>query len=406
MKLSQPLVQIGYYCLPCQTSSILLTPIGGRYVTNCSSQRHRGILQARPGFSRSEKTALAQQVKAEFLHAWNAYKQYAWGHDQLKPLSKSYHDWYATSLYITPVDALDTLLLMGLGDEASSTKAFITRNLSFDKDIYVSNFEITIRLLGGLLSNYQLTGDPGLLALAEDLGTRLLPVFDSPTGIPYRFVNLQSGKVQGPETSSADAGTLLVEFGALSKLTRRPVFYDRAKRALVEIYKRRSPIGLVGQRINVETGEWTNTNSHLGAEIDSYYEYLLKSWLLFGDPDCQQMWLESISAVNRYLADEDRSGLWYAEADMWSGQHTATRFGALDAFFLAVLALSGDLKRAKRLQASCFAMWTKYGIEPERLNYRTMAVENAEYLLFAPPTTLNFEKVIVTTEAHPITKTW
>lgn len=430
-----------------------------------------------PGSSRSEKTVLAQQVKAEFLHAWNAYKQYAWGHDQLKPLSKSYHDWYAASLYITPVDALDTMLLMGLGDEAASTQTFITRNLSFDKDIYVSNFEITIRLLGGLLSSYQLTGDPGLLALAEDLGTRLLPVFDSPTGIPYRFVNLKSGKVQGPETSSADAGTLLVEFGTLSRLTRQPVFYDKAERALVEIYKRRSPIGLVGQRISVETGEWTNTNSHLGAEIDSYYEYLLKSWLLFGDPDCQHMWLESISAVNTYLADEDQSGLWYTEADMRSGQHTATRFGALDAFFPAVLALSGDLDRAKRLQASCFEMWTKYGIEPERLNYKTMEVENAEYLLrpeviesayylyhfsqdpqylqmgetcldslvrycktdagyaslsdvvtkeksdqmesfllaetfkylyllFAPPTTLNFEKVIFTTEAHPITKTW
>ena len=66
---------------------------------------------------------------------------------------------------------------------------------------------------------------------------------------------------------------------------------------------------------------------------------------------------------------------------MLSGQHTATRFGALDAFFPAVLALSGDLDRARRLQASCFAMWTKYGIEPERMNYRTTEVENGAYLL-------------------------
>jgi len=57
------------------------------------------------------------------------------------------------------------------------------------------NFEITIRLLGGLISNYQLTGDKRLLAMADDLGKRLLPVFDSPTGIPYMFVNLKTGKV-------------------------------------------------------------------------------------------------------------------------------------------------------------------------------------------------------------------
>jgi mannosidase alpha-like ER degradation enhancer 2 len=282
---------------------------------------------------------------------------------------------------MTPVDALDTMFLMGLDEEAASTQAFIIENLSFDKDIFVSNFETTIRLLGGLLASYQLSGNPGLLSLAEGLGIRLLPAFDSPTGIPYRFVNLKSGQAQGSETNPAEAGTLLLEFGTLSKLTNKPVFYDKAKRALMEIFERRSPIGLVGQRIHVETGEWINPNSHIGGEIDSYYEYLLKSWLLFGDRDCEQMWLESISAINQYLADETESGFWHAEADMHSGVHTATSFGALHAFFPAVLALSGDMQRAKSLQASCFRMWTEYGIEPERLNYKTMDIENPVYLL-------------------------
>ena len=73
-----------------------------------------------------------------------------------------------------------------------------------------------------------------------------MPVFDSPTGLPYRYVNLKTGKVRDAKTNPAEAGTLLIEFGTLSKLTHKPVFYDKAKRALVEIYKRRSPIGLVG----------------------------------------------------------------------------------------------------------------------------------------------------------------
>src|SRR5213595_1763520 len=115
------------------------------------------------------------RVKTEFLHAWRNYERYAWGHDALKPLSKTPHDWYGQSLLMTPVDALDTMILMGLKDEAEKTKTYIIENLSFDKDIYVKNFEITIRLLGSLISNYQLTGDKRLLDLADDLGKRLLP---------------------------------------------------------------------------------------------------------------------------------------------------------------------------------------------------------------------------------------
>jgi mannosidase alpha-like ER degradation enhancer 2 len=428
-----------------------------------------------------QRRQLANEVKAEFLHAWQGYKKYAWGHDDLKPLSKTYHDWYAQPLLMTPVDALDTLIIMGFEDEAARTKQYILEHLSFDKDIYVQNFEITIRLLGGLLSAYQLTGDKRLLSLAEDLGNRLLPVFNSPTGLPYRYVNLRSGKVRGEVTNPAETGTLLIEFGTLSKLTRKPVFYEKAKRALVETYERRSPIGLVGTRVNVETGKWTNTDSHISAEIDSYYEYLLKCWLLFNDQDCKRMWQESIRAINRHLADEVRSPdaarsnkeLWYGHAEMNSGKRTATIYGALDAFFPAVLALSGDLNRASRLQASSFKMWNQHGIEPEEFDYAKMEVVSAGYplrpeivesayylfhytkdprylrmgeslfrdfvkhcrteagyaalksvvtkeksdsmqsflfaetfkyfyLLFAPPNTLNFNRVIFNTEAHPI----
>jgi hypothetical protein len=328
-----------------------------------------------------DRRELAARVRAEFLHAWRGYEKHAWGHDDLRPLSKTPHDWYGEPLYTTPVDALDTMILMGLRREADETREYIVKHLSFDRDVYVQNFEITIRHLGGLLSAYQMTGDRRLLALAEDLGRRLLPAFDSPTGIPYRFVNLKTGKVRGEVTNPAEAGTLLVEFGTLAKLTRRRVFYDRAKRALVEVYKRRSPLGLVGSQINVETGAWVSTNSHLSGGIDSYYEYLLKCWLLFGDRDCRRMWLEGVAAVNKYLADEVGGEFWYGHADMRTGRRTATRFGALDAFFPAVLALSGDLRRAQRLQASAFKMWTAHGIEPEGWDYRARRVESPGYPL-------------------------
>src|SRR5882724_2807100 len=189
---------------------------------------------AASGCNRSHDDAQARQlatrVRTELLHAWNNYERYAWGHDALRPLSKTPHDWYGQSLLMTPVDALDTLILMKLDADVAKAKALIVNELSFDRDIYVKNFEITIRLLGGLLSSYQLTGDKRLLHLAEDLGDRLLPVFDSPTGMPYRYVNLKSGKVRGAESNPAETGTLLIEFGTLAKLTNRPVFFDKAKR--------------------------------------------------------------------------------------------------------------------------------------------------------------------------------
>lgn len=336
------------------------------------------------------KKKLAGEVKAEFLRAWNGYKKYAWGHDDLKPLSKTHHDWYAEPLLMTPVDALDTMIIMGLDDEAATTKQYILDNLSFDKDLEVQNFEITIRLLGGLLTNYQLTNDKRFLNLAEDLGNRLLPVFNSPTGMPYRYVNLKTGKTRDPISNPAETGTLLIEFGTLSKFTGKPVYYDKAKRALVETYNHRSKIGLVGEWINVDTGQWTNTDSHISGAIDSYYEYLLKCWLLFGDKDCKRMWDDSIVAINKYLADKAQRKdlpsdldplLWYGHADMNTGARRASTFGALDAFFPAVLALSGDLKRARLLQDSSLEMWRVAGIEPEEFDYRAWKITSPGYPL-------------------------
>ena len=325
--------------------------------------------------------AMAERVRKEFLDSWRAYETYAWGHDELEPLSKTHHDWYGQSLLITPVDALPSLILLGFPDEAEKAKKLIVETLSFDKDIEVKNFEVTIRILGGLLSAYEMTGDAKLLALADDLGARLLPVFESPTGMPYMFVNLRTGKVSGARTNPAEIGTLILEFGTLSRHTKKAVYFEKAKRALTELYKRRAKTGLVGEWINVETGEWVNPSSHVGGAIDSYYEYLLKCDLLFRDKDCRAMWKTSIRALNRYVADQEHTGFWYGEVDMHTGKRTAPQFGALHAFMPGLLVLGGDVRRARKLQDSAFKMWTLHGIEPEVLDYREMKVVHAGYPL-------------------------
>jgi mannosidase alpha-like ER degradation enhancer 2 len=328
------------------------------------------------------RAALARRAQAELRHSWQAYRRFAWGHDELNPLSRTAHDWYpGGTLLMTPVDSLDTLVLMGLTEEAEEARRLVVERLSFDQDVFVKNFEITIRLLGGLLSAHQLTGDPRLLALARDLGRRLLPAFDSPTGMPYVDVNLKTGKARGSRSNPAEIGTLLLEFGTLARLTGEDVYYRKAKQALVALHGRRSRIGLPGGAIDVETGQWLDHDSHVGGGIDSYYEYLLKGWLLFGDQDLKRMWDEGQAALDRYLADDGPTGLWYGQANMDTGARTATEFGALHAFLPAVLALGGDLDRARRLQESSYRMWTGPGLEPEVLDYRRMRPTSLGYQL-------------------------
>jgi len=324
---------------------------------------------------------MAAAVRAEVAHAWHGYERYAWGRDELLPRSRKGRDWHGSSLLVTPVDALDTLILAGLDAEAARARELVATELRFEEAGSVQVFEVTIRLLGGLLSSYQLTGDARLLDLAEELGERLLPAFDSPTGMPYRYVDLASGETREAESNPAEIGTLLLEFGTLAKLTGRPEFYAAAKRALVEVYRRRAATGLVGEKIDVETGEWTSTRSLVGARIDSYYEYLLKCERLFGDTECGAMWRDGREAMHRYLADERANGLWYGEAEMATGERTATIYGALHAFLPGLLALDGDLERARRLQVSGFRMWRLRGIEPEELDYATMQILSAGYQL-------------------------
>jgi mannosidase alpha-like ER degradation enhancer 2 len=328
-----------------------------------------------------DKKTMADKVKAEFLHAWNGYKKYAWGYDALQPLTKKPHNWYKKSLLMTPVDAFDTMILMDLTEEAKEVKEIIFNELDFNVDMDVQNFEVSIRIFGGLLSAYELDGDPRFLKLAEDLGKRLMKAFNSPTGMPYRYVNLKTGATSGPVSNPAEIGTYLIEYGTLSKHTGNPVYYQTAMKAMTTLYALRSPLNLTAEGINIETGKVTNPISHISGGIDSYLEYMLKGSILFNDKQLSDMWTPTIEAANKYLADQTPDGLWYGHADMYTGKITETSYGALDAFFSGTLAMNNDLKRAADLQNSNYRMWMLNDIEPESMNYVTKEVENGSYIL-------------------------
>src|SRR5205085_2413814 len=133
-------------------------------------------------FTDSMKTEMRDKVKKAVQHAWKGYKQYAWGADDLKPLTKEPKVWYKQSMLMTPVDAFDTFILLGLKEDAQEAKDIILQKLDLNINQDVQVFEVTIRLLGGLLTAYELDGDKKFLSLADDLGKRLMPCFKTPTG--------------------------------------------------------------------------------------------------------------------------------------------------------------------------------------------------------------------------------
>ncbi|XP_020837458.1 endoplasmic reticulum mannosyl-oligosaccharide 1,2-alpha-mannosidase isoform X2 [Phascolarctos cinereus] len=163
-----------------------------------------------------------------FRHAWKGYKKFAWGRDELKPLTHSFNEWFGLGLTI--IDALDTMWILDLKEEFEEAKAWVKTELNFGKNVDVNLFESTIRILGGLLSTYHLSGDSLFLEKAKDIGNRLMPAFNTPSRIPYSDVNIGSGVAHPPRWTSdstvAEVTSIQLEFRELSRLTGDMRFQD------------------------------------------------------------------------------------------------------------------------------------------------------------------------------------
>lgn len=253
-------------------------------------------LPASADMPRAERVALREEVRDLFTHAWDQYMAHAFPRDVLLPLScKGADSWGGITL--TVLDTLDTLAIMGNASEFERMVNWCVAHIDFDQDETVSVFETNIRALGGLLSAHLLAIDPrlnlmtgpydakgGLLTLALDLGRRLLPALQTDSGIPFGSINLRRGvaSTETPVTCTAAAGTLLLEFGLLSRLSGDPAFEAAAHAAAIATWGRRSELDLLGAHINLRTGAWTQQDAGIGRGVDSFYEYMLKAHMLFG----------------------------------------------------------------------------------------------------------------------------
>lgn len=318
-------------------------------------------------------SALAAEVRAEMAWAWRNYVELAFGHDQIMPVSGGAQEFFfreGPGLGLSMVEALDTLYLMGLDSELEEAISWIAKTLRFDIDGEVQVFETNIRMVGGLLAGWLATHDKTLLVLAHDLADRLLPAFTkSPTGIPYRFVNLKTGAVRDATTFPAELGSYIPEFGTLGRAVGDRRYYDIAKKAAKACFDRRSPLDLVADTIDAESGKWLSRRATVGPPSDSYFEYLYGGWRLFGDADFKHWYDVHAAAILKHQAETVDGRLWFAQVDFETGTRLDTRQSELAAFYAGLLAKSGDLVRARSYLSSWADVQARFGVLPEGFDY-------------------------------------
>eukprot|EP00042_Codosiga_hollandica_P051056 m.621215 g.621215 ORF g.621215 m.621215 type:complete len:667 (-) comp58212_c0_seq8:173-2173(-) len=364
--------------------------------------RHmRNVLRVRPNtvlrdYSSAESKARQRYVKEMMKRAWSAYKASAWGDNELKPVSKTGFDsriFGGQRMGATIVDGLDTLLVMNLTQEAQEAIQWITTDLNFDKHAVVSVFEVSIRFLGGLLSAYALTGDEKIKEHAYDLGKRLLPAFETPTGIPLASVDLKSGAAKnwgwaaGRCSVLAEFGTMQLEFDYLSSITGDQRFADKVARVMKFTVDHRQSDGLYPNFMNPETGAWCNQAISIGSLGDSFYEYLLKYHIFTGghlqgvQAASRKPFDDAIAAMSKVMFKKSEpSGLLYIGEKKGASvgnqmEHLACFAGGL----LALASLKSDtqptsawyLESGAAITKTCHQGYkrSKTGIGPERMMF-------------------------------------
>ncbi|XP_054713818.1 ER degradation-enhancing alpha-mannosidase-like protein 3 [Uloborus diversus] len=341
--------------------------------------------------SLEEKDQLKEQAREMFYHAYKSYMDHAYPADELMPLSCKgrYRDIEPNrgdvddalgNFSLTLVDTLDTLVVLGDFDEFEHAVKRVIKDVSFDNDVVVSVFETNIRMLGGLLSGHILgsylqenlnrmhwyRGE--LLNMARDLGFRLVPAFNTTTGVPHPRINLRYG-LKSPklgvvrETCTACAGTMILEFAALSRLTGETVFEEKARTAMDYLWQQRHRTSdLMGTVLNIHNGDWIRRDSGVGAGIDSYYEYCLKAYILLGDDVYLERFNKHYSAVMKYVSQ----GPLLVDVHMHR-PHTNSRnfMDSLLAFWPGLQVLKGDIKPAIETHEMLYQVMQRHNFLPE-----------------------------------------
>ncbi|NWQ81754.1 EDEM2 protein, partial [Columbina picui] len=273
------------------------------------------------------------------------------------------------------------LQILGNVSEFQRVVNVLQEGVDFDIDVNASVFETNIRVVGGLLSAHLLSKKAGvaveagwpcsgpLLRMAEEAARKLLPAFQTPTGMPYGTVNLLHGVNPGetPVTCTAGIGTFIVEFATLSHLTGDPVFEDVARKALKALWKNRSDIGLVSEY-------WTL--NLLACFLCSFVDAILsiKKHKQSGDRTREittvliTVMKSRVGQYDKAIKNYTKFDDWYLWVQMYKGTVSMPVFQSLEAYWPGLQSLIGDVDNAMRTFLNYYTVWKQFGGLPEFYN--------------------------------------
>ena len=337
-----------------------------------------------------------EAVVEAFVHTWNGYKRFAYGYDELKPRSKTGKNWNDqpgtnNGLGLTILDGMTTMAVMGLDLELRDALHFVKTQLHFDVDVDASVFEYTIRGLGSLLSIYELTGEqhPWILDKAEQLGRILLRAFNTSTGIPHTSINLKhkrhaSSQWSGGNAALSEIGTIQLEFRTLSFHTKNPV-YDQKVTHLMQIIESRLPAdALPPVYLGARTLRWATDHISFGALGDSYFEYIIKQYMLTGKTETKyaDLMKRTLVGMSKLLFSSQPSKMLYIAE--YRAREFSHKMDHLACFIGGTVATSSQeiedltvdereqlLRVAAELTETCVKMYTRQatGISPEYVQF-------------------------------------
>ncbi|KAL1410960.1 hypothetical protein Q8F55_001903 [Vanrija albida] len=382
-----------------------------------------GFKKARSGWENDAQKKLREErraaVKRGFVYAWQAYKDKAWGHDEVRPFSESTKDpfngWGASI-----IDTLDTILIMGLKEEYDLCRPHINQ-LNFHwvggrdwKRSYVAPesetdhngkpwsvprdpatgmpvFETGIRYLGGLLGAYDLTGDKLVLERAEELAGILARAFNTRSGLPQasRFDPGQAGGVYNlGSVSPAEVGSMSLEMTRLSQITGNRTYFDLVQRVTDFLDEHVTPRvkhhPLIPMHFVPDAKTPIEGSYSFGAMTDSYFEYLIKQYKLIGGGrlghQYKRLYQDSIDTARRILFTDidilDTHDL-FTIGKLEGGrlkretEHLACFAGGMLGMGAKLLDRPMDMDSALRFTATCYwlSAATKTGIQPELVQF-------------------------------------
>uniref|UniRef100_A0A674DKR2 alpha-1,2-Mannosidase n=1 Tax=Salmo trutta TaxID=8032 RepID=A0A674DKR2_SALTR len=291
-----------------------------------------------------------EKVKEMMKFAWDNYKSFAWGKNELRPLTRNGHigNMFGGLRGASIVDSLDTLYIMGLMDEYNDAKEWVETSLDLNSNGEASLFEVNIRYVGGLLSAYYLTGEEMFKRKVMVLGEKLLPAFNTPTGIPRGVINLGSGTswswgwASAGSSILAEFGTLHLEFVHLSELSNNGIYTEKVMNIRKLLNKIEKPHGLYPNFLSPVSGNWVQHHVSIGGLGDSFYEYLIKSYLMSDktDEEAKTMYYSALEAIEANLVQKSPGGLTYMAE--WRGGILDHKMGHLACFSGGMVVIGAD----------------------------------------------------------------